>query len=424
MIAKGSVKTENIALLFINTSIAFVLLSLFYNVANKGIFIGSILSGPLVAWTHLHTIGGLLTFCIGLYYYDLWRWYQIETVQVRSVMGQYYLYVVSLSFLIFYLYRLQGGWLLTVWGALLLISVLWFTVQAMVRTRAIRREKGLKRGFIWWLDLVAWFFLFQVVFFGFLLVTQLHHPWFRSDILHSLRLHSHSGLAGYLLLQYFKYWYRKVAAWKERSKEENRPVYLYLAVLLLVSGLILWTSVHDKQPILFRGFYLTTVASLIVFILYLLHNRVYREKAFLTYIPTLLFLFVAALFVFPYVFGKYAESLHGGLAPGLYLEREERLVVYGLILFFGVYHNFFSGSLKELFGSILIGKGNRLNLDEGSGSWFTLLQSLVLTLVLASLWFKNEKFLVPLFLAWTGIYLWYYFHLFHLWRRHLRDDEL
>lgn len=106
----------------------------------------------------------------------------------------WYTLTIGATLLIFSFWHFQTGWLMIGGGALIALSVCFYFSNAVLTSR-VCIHYSVARLFI--VISAAWLLLTAIV--GMLLAINLYHPFFGKNHLDILKLHAHTGLAGWFL---------------------------------------------------------------------------------------------------------------------------------------------------------------------------------------------------------------------------------
>ncbi len=238
--------------LYQNVSIFFLGLTFVYGFWMADQLFGAPLTGPLVALTHMFTLGVILPQFMGYGYYYLVFGYGAKKVSLGGIAGQIILYAASLLVFLWKIHALAGGPELSISAMVLFFSI--FLYLRIVSKAFFTLPKKTWKSLELWIDIVSFFYLFQASSFGAMIATNFQTSWFTTEIIHSIRIHSQSGLAGFFLLQYLNIFWRQSNGAKKNQSAQSK-VFSAAALVSIATGLFLWTAVHDKKILYFYFYY-------------------------------------------------------------------------------------------------------------------------------------------------------------------------
>ncbi|MDH4262304.1 MAG: hypothetical protein OEV78_04580 [Spirochaetia bacterium] len=270
---KKNIIDKNVNVIFIYSAFSafFISLAHVYVIVKPELLLNAPITGGLIVWVHLHTLGAITPLFLGIGFYNLTNRYNIQ-VKKTQILHQMLTLYIPLPFFLFLVINREGSIWLTLSAFVIFTS---FAYYIFMYANALRKvEKG-NRDFEFYTDAVSLYFLFQAVLFGFALAANLSFHFFRRDITHSIKLHSHSGILGFWLLQYLNMIYRVVKIGKKYNSSEfkSQNKFLKYAVVTLSVGIFLWTSVHDRFSWFFYVFYASVALTIFFLFLYFIGNK-------------------------------------------------------------------------------------------------------------------------------------------------------
>lgn len=321
-------RKNNILGIYSIASFTYLVLAHLLVIFKPTILLAEPISSELIFWVHLHTIGVISQGIIGA---GLQRVLSVHEQRLPrwQIFSQFSLMNISLLLFLAAFYLDKAGWYLNIVAGFLFLSLLFYVY---INGVALWRQPKERRGFVFWIEALSLFFLLQAIAFGVLLASNLSFHFFKRNILHSLKLHAHSGVVGFWFLQYFiliyegfmrnKSFKKNVAAW--RLKLIRYPG------IVMGLGLFLWTSVHDRFSPMEYIFGFLALSSLLLLFVYLIGNKKFMEEEFKLHLMSLGSLFMACfvagiMLVFPYEDFVYTHHL-----PWVYIF----LIFYGCFIFF------------------------------------------------------------------------------------------
>ncbi|MES0491909.1 MAG: hypothetical protein ABUK01_18080 [Leptospirales bacterium] len=268
---------------------------------------GPLLRGPLITWAHIFTLGILFPFYAGLSIYRITSLNNIE-LKISFIWKIHYaLYILALPVYLFLIFGREGGRALTVVGLFLFVSLSIYAIFYLTLLKKVKKAD--RKRSMFWVDILSLFFLFQTACFGALLVTNLEFGWFYSEIAHSVRVHAHSGMIGFFYLVIMM-----GLDWKSGLSDGSRK-WFKISAWAAIIFVFVWTSVHDKKPIVFAIAWACYTLTLIPVVYILLKNR----KAFGPLLIAFLFLGIGVLLAIDiiaspsksYIFEKNIPTQYG-----------------------------------------------------------------------------------------------------------------
>jgi hypothetical protein len=291
-----------------------------YFIFNAGVLFHLPLTGGVIVWTHLHTMGVITPFFMGAGWYYLNEHYKMEVSKTHIWVQFVLLYGSLLPFLYFVSDR-AGSPGLTVSAFFLFVSGLYYILVHGIKLFKYARQAKENRNVEFWIDAVSLYFLLQALMFGFVLALNLSYGFLRRDEILSLRLHSHSGITGFWLLQFILLFYRL------SGKNEAGSKWIKLSAGSISLGLFLWTSVHDRVEAVFYLYVILAGLSLVFLFMHLLKSV---QKNFMIreiYRDSLIFAFAGFVIAVLMVFKNDTGFLY----------ERHILLIYAWLIFYGVF---------------------------------------------------------------------------------------
>jgi hypothetical protein len=267
----NEVEKKYIKIVFIYAAISavYICVAHAYTILNPELLLAGPVTGGLIVWVHLHTLGAITPLFMGIGFYNLYNRYHVQ-IKPSQILHHFLMLYIPLPFFLILVFHREGG-LSLIFCAFLVFSSAVYYIYTFVK--ALRQVKKENRTFEFWTDAVSLYFLFQAVLFGFALAANLSFHFFRRDITHSIKLHSHSSIVGFWLLQFLNMVYRGMPNNHKNAKSAGRYTFLKYAVISSGTGIFLWTSVHDRFSWFFYVFYFSVGFTLVFLTLHLFKNK-------------------------------------------------------------------------------------------------------------------------------------------------------
>jgi len=356
-------KPMNVLFLYFTLGGLFIAAVHVYAIAFPQLLLSAPISGGLITWTHFHTLGVITPVFMGIGFYNLRSRYNAH-VKASQVLHHALMLYLPLPFFLYFVFDRQGSLGLTLSAMLVFLSAVYYIyIYAMI----LRKTTRDRRGFEFWTDAVSLYFLFQAVLFGFVLAANLSYHFFRRDITHSIKLHSHSAIAGFWLLQFFNMIFRESRPTSMPGAIKGGPSrYLKYSVFFSGFGLFLWTSVHDRFTWFLYVFYFSIGLAIFFLLLYLMNYSTLTKKKStekfrsLSYdYNSVIFLSIAFIFAGYMIFSGAQNTIYRYHLPFIYMYT----IFYGVFVFVlirflarkMVDHGYFSdGGLSRLNWAFLV----------------------------------------------------------------------
>jgi len=320
-----------IIILYFATAYFFVVAAHIYIIWNPELILAGPVTGGLIAWIHIHTMGVITPLFMAIGYYNLQRNYN-SGIKVYHVLLQYILLFLSLTVFLFHIYFRQGSMALSISAGMLFSSGAYYI---FIYASVLRRLKKEKRNFEFWIDVVSLYFFFQAILFGFVLALNLSYHFLRTSELHSLKLHSHSGIAGFWFLQFINMICRN--SMLETVLHNVR--YLKYSAACMSLGLFLWTSVHDHFPVVLYFFYFLAGLSLLFLFSYLKKSDSKKIFSLVLLRLNLVLMLLAYGLAGIMIFSGSEGFIYGNHVP----------FIYAYIIFYGIFISAPIPFLKKLY---------------------------------------------------------------------------
>jgi len=282
----------------------------------------TILDAKVFTWTHMFTLGILFPLYAGFALYKT-GFYFAKLIDRTLFFIHFILHQISLPFFLYALFSTNYFLLLYFSASGVFLSVF---IWIIIFYRATRKKKEIAGKLPRWISMTSLFFLFQAIMFGLLLVANMEGNWFRSSIVHSIKLHSHSAISGFFLILWAQLVHANSSGIQAARNEKIVKYFYYGLYFFLFFSLILWTAVHDQNPVIFQLVFAANVTFIV---------GVSAWEAILTFHKKLKFvenllLFIQVLFISAYIFKII--YLNPPDDSGL----TNYLVGYGFLVFYGL----------------------------------------------------------------------------------------
>lgn len=341
----------NVVFLYAAAAAVFISAAHLYSILNPQWLLAEPVTGGLIVWTHLHTLGAITPLFMGLGFYNLRIRYNAQ-IRNSQILHHFLMLYISLPFFLFFVYPREGSPWLTIFAFLVFSSAAYYIY---IYAKVLKNVKKENRKFEFWTDAVSLYFLFQAVLFGFALAANLSYGFFRRDILSSIKLHSHSGIAGYWMLQYINMIYRSMSYSQGRMNKseeggksaDTRNKYLKYAVISLGVGVFVWTSVHDRFAWAFYTFYFSVASAVVFLLLHWIQNKsTFKNISFGAqyYTGNLVFISVSVVIAGIMIFSNSENLVYQNHLPFIYMYT----IFYGIFVF------------APIFGFLNIGEYSKL----------------------------------------------------------------
>ena len=365
--SRKKLSLDKVTYLYLFFAMVFLVASHVYGVLSAEELIAETLSGPVVSWVHFLTLGFLLPVVFALAVQKLRTLYGQEPEFGWGWKIHFISYYAALPFYLYFIYSKTETFWLFISGITLFVSSVMFVILYWRKLGQIPKEGRDKFHFR--MDIIIGFFILQTTMFGALLVSNLHFGWFFSENIHSIRIHSHSGILAVFIPMILLY----LDVYDSGKTIYNKM--LRLSAGGFVFFVFLWTAVHDKNPVVFQAVFYGTIVCALLSVLYVFGRALRLDKHNKLLLAPFLFLLVSVLLA--------AELIIAGDRP--YTIEKNMALQYGFATLYGVFVASFSFLIRKVFIEKELG-GKWSTIDASIGFLATLV-------VVLSFYFSNANFL-------------------------------
>jgi len=350
----------------------------------------AILDAKVFTWTHMFTLGILFPLYAGFGLYKTGFYFAILMDRALFFI-HYILYQVSLPFFLYALFTTNHFFLLYFSASGIFLSIF---IWIVIFYRASRKKKEISGKLPRWIQMASLFFLFQAIMFGLLLVANMEGNWFRSSIVHSVKLHSHSAISGFFLILWAQLVQDNSSGIQAARNEKTVKYSYFVLYFFLFFSLVLWTAVHDQNPMIFQLVFAANVIFMI---------GVSAWEAILTFYKKIKFienvlLFIQIIFISAYIFNMI--YLNPPDDSGL----TNYLLGYGFLVFYGLLYLTAMLKLPSLIGR------EETKMSQTKKIFFQIVIYFLVLFLILSLnlkFMKIVQWILVLVIIWQIFYLYY-----------------